>query len=200
MERITQIAKDFKTLLNDMRLIYVLIVLSILFSIFNPSIFLFLTGVLLFLFAFKLKEAFDKEKEFLEELDLECDENLDKEGKLIKYKTELKKINDDIKETESEVIPEECLNYKELIKEESDVTSLSEEKKLDKENNKDKLKKESKKSKIVTNKEKPKEDVSKYIRKLPKGRKASERAKQLALSYGYELKEGETFVVPKKKA
>lgn len=41
-------------------------------------------------------------------------------------------------------------------------------------------------------------DITKYIRKLPKGRKASEKAKALALSYGYELKEGETFVAPKK--
>lgn len=41
-------------------------------------------------------------------------------------------------------------------------------------------------------------DIKKCIRKLPKGRKASEKAKALALSYGYELKEGETFVAPKK--
>lgn len=48
-------------------------------------------------------------------------------------------------------------------------------------------------------KEEPKDiDITKCIRKLPKGRKASEKAKSLALSYGYELKEGETFVAPKK--
>ena len=41
-------------------------------------------------------------------------------------------------------------------------------------------------------------DIKKCIRRLPKGRKASEKAKALALSYGYELKEGETFVAPKK--
>lgn len=43
-------------------------------------------------------------------------------------------------------------------------------------------------------------DISKCIRRLGKGRKASEKAKALALSYGYELKDGETFVAPKKKA
>ena len=41
-------------------------------------------------------------------------------------------------------------------------------------------------------------DISKCIRKLPKGKKASQKAIDLAKSYGYELKEGETFVKPKK--
>lgn len=40
-------------------------------------------------------------------------------------------------------------------------------------------------------------DISKYIRKLPKGKKASQKAIDLAKSYGYDLKEGETFVKPK---
>lgn len=42
------------------------------------------------------------------------------------------------------------------------------------------------------------EDIKKYIRKLPEGRKASQRAIDLAKEYGYELKEGETFIKPKK--
>lgn len=42
-------------------------------------------------------------------------------------------------------------------------------------------------------------DITPFIRKLPKGKKASDRAKKLALKYGYELKEGETFVSPFKK-
>jgi len=44
----------------------------------------------------------------------------------------------------------------------------------------------------------PDMDISKCIRKLPKGKKASQKAIDLAKSYGYELKEGETFVKPKK--
>ena len=47
--------------------------------------------------------------------------------------------------------------------------------------------------------EKDEDSYKKYIRKLPKGRKASDKARKIALEYGYKLKEGETFVVPKKK-
>ena len=43
------------------------------------------------------------------------------------------------------------------------------------------------------------DDIKKYIRRLPAGQKASEKAKQLALSYGYELQEGETFVLHKNR-
>lgn len=41
------------------------------------------------------------------------------------------------------------------------------------------------------------EELKKCIRKLGVGRKASDKAKELARKYGYELKEGETFVSPK---
>lgn len=43
------------------------------------------------------------------------------------------------------------------------------------------------------------EELKKCIRKLGKGRKASDKAKALAKKYGYELKDGETFIVPKAK-
>lgn len=43
------------------------------------------------------------------------------------------------------------------------------------------------------------EEIKKCIRKLGKGRKASNKAKELAKQYGYELKEGETFVLPRNK-
>lgn len=43
------------------------------------------------------------------------------------------------------------------------------------------------------------EELKKCIRKLGGNRKASKKAKELARQYGYELKEGETFVMPKKK-
>lgn len=43
------------------------------------------------------------------------------------------------------------------------------------------------------------EELQKCIRKLGKGRKASDKAKALAKKYGYELKDGETFIAPKSK-
>lgn len=43
------------------------------------------------------------------------------------------------------------------------------------------------------------EELKKCIRKLGKGRKASDKARELAKKYGYELKEGETFIAPKVK-
>lgn len=43
------------------------------------------------------------------------------------------------------------------------------------------------------------DELKRCIRKLGKGRKASDKAKELAKLYGYELKEGETFIAPRKK-
>ena len=95
------------------------------------------------------------------------------------------KIEDEVKELEDTDSQKKCINDFDYIEEQQSETQEDLTKTTDTPEDKEVAQEE-------------KIDISKYIRKLPKGKKASQKAIDLAKSYGYELKEGETFITPKK--
>ena len=142
-----------------------------------------------------IKEEVDKDT--IEKDDKEIVEKIEEVTENLETITHKNYVNDfdyiDELETQEETIKEDKKIEKEPIHEEL-VKETKEDIKEDiveKSNN-------TVKEDIQEDKEEISIDIKKCIRRLPKGRKASEKAKALALSYGYELKEGETFVAPKK--
>lgn len=165
----------------------------------------------------KKEEILIKEKEELFKDDIEKDKpknmdlNIEKDSLEPELKVQVHNEDTEVKEEEKDFDKTKNIDVVEEIQEDivEDVVEEVPEVEETKEEIKEKVQaevveekvegKKLKETDVKSKKEEKSEDYKKYIRKLPKGRKASEKARKTALEYGYELKEGETFVVPKKK-
>lgn len=204
-----QILKYIKALMKEFNTI-ILLMLSALFLNYFPHILfriLFIIDVLVLaykltqlnVFLDTLEETFKNEenitnqesylmncrKGIIKKEHINEDEVVESEVDINTLENTNEKIEDEVKELEDTDSQKKCINDFDYIEEQQSETQEDLTKTTDTPEDKEVAQEE-------------KIDISKYIRKLPKGKKASQKAIDLAKSYGYELKEGETFITPKK--
>lgn len=204
-----QILKYIKALMKEFNTIILLMLSALFLNYFPHILFRILFIIYVLVLAYKLtqlnvfldtlEETFKNEenitnqesylmncrKGIIKKEHINEDEVVESEVDINTLENTNEKIEDEVKELEDTDSQKKCINDFDYIEEQQSETQEDLTKTTDTPEDKEVAQEE-------------KIDISKYIRKLPKGKKASQKAIDLAKSYGYELKEGETFITPKK--